>query len=137
MKNPMTAAILGGLCGPFGLFYVSAKWALGSLAVLMILSVLTHGWSFPLVFGCAFIGYWQANEWNRAHGFAAGAPGASASQPPAAAPSYGPAPVAQVQPPAAPSPGSGQAAMKYCAGCGNQLSVSARFCTRCGTAAAA
>lgn len=64
-KDPAVAAILGFFFGPLGLFYVSAAWAFGTFAALVILAVATGGVGCIAWFACAFIGYSQAQSINR------------------------------------------------------------------------
>jgi len=68
-KSPGLAALLGFLFGGFGLMYVSVKKGLITLAVLVIIGLITGGAGAVILWlGCAVYGYFLAIKWNKDHG---------------------------------------------------------------------
>jgi hypothetical protein len=65
-KDPILAAILGALCGGFGLFYVSIAHGVCSLTSGYLLFLVTGGFALPVVIaGWALWGYRAAIEHNK------------------------------------------------------------------------
>ncbi len=152
-KNPVLAAVLGALLGPFGLLYVSLWQAgLGFLVVVVaaLVSCGTGGLAAPVfIIAYAIWGYLAAtnyNQWvertNRAameqaamqQAFQYGAPPQLGAGP--ASPSHldgTPQSVGDVSLGQVPSPAAQNVVPMACAACGAALKPGATFCGSCGT----
>jgi hypothetical protein len=68
-KRPALAAVFGLFLGPIGLLYVGLIPALTMLAVNLLVGALTVGYGLILTWPvCAFVGFAQAEQHNRAIG---------------------------------------------------------------------
>ena len=129
-KDPALAAILGALCGGFGLFYVSVTHGFLSLIAGYLIILATGGCALPVaIAGWGVWGYIAATNHNKSLGIAS-PPEAPADvdvnrAPPAMQASRTPAP-------AHTAPRSPQASSPNCEKCNAELRPGARFCGTCG-----